>query len=300
MSTNKGTLIPVDYGTSASESRKLPIRVGLVLAAFPLEKATAFKYFLLLLNRLQEVFEFQFHDSPASDPLVSLLACTEALDAVATGDQLLDFATRLKADFDRKIVRHDLSPTYVSQIIIISLATLTNYHFLIRRSHVSLLALGEWDRSMSPPSAAEFLQVAILRAAYSAMEGGVWNTIHQGTRACIFDFTDNLDETRLMTLVGLGVCSECRQALIDDGYTDSPAEIRRIVERSWLGNRNTPGTPANIMAQFGYDLFFSKGFTSTWRERVRQFLQEDAAKEIIKLFFAVLLAGLLVWLGLKK
>jgi hypothetical protein len=124
---------------------------------------------------------------------------------------------------------------------------------------------------MSPPSAAEFLQVAILRAAYSAMEGGVWNTIHQGTRACIFDFTVNLEDTRLMTLVSLGVCSECREALVADGYPNAPDEIRRIVERSWLGNRNIPGTPANIMAQFGYDLFFSKGFTSTRRERLYQF-----------------------------
>jgi hypothetical protein len=54
------------------------------------------------------------------------------------------------------------------------------------------------------------------------------------------------------------------------------------------------------MAQFGYDLFFSKGFTSTRGERLFQFLEEDAAKELIKLLFGLLLAGLLLWLGLKR
>ncbi len=285
---------------SEFEKDKPPIRVALVLAGFPLEKATAFKYFLLLLNRLQRVFEFQFHDAPEDDELVAILSGKEALDSDEIREQLLDFAERLKADFDENIEHFDLSSTYASQIILISLATMTDLHFIVRKEHVSLLALGEWDRSMSPPSAAEFLQVAMLRAAYSAMEGGVWNTIHQGTRGCIFDFTNNLEDTRLMMLVGLGVCFECRQALVDDGYSDAPEEIRRIVERTWLGSRNIPGTPANIMAQFGYDLFFSKGFTSTWRERLRQSLQEDAAKELIKLFFGLMLAGLLLWLGLKE
>lgn len=285
--------------TTESQNRK-PTRVALVLAGFPLEKATAFKYFLLLLNRLQTTFEFQFHDPPADDPLVSMLAGKERLDADEIRPRLLDFAKQLKADFENNVQAFDLSSTYVSQIIILSRATLTNLHFLIRRNQVSLLALGEWDRSMSPPSAAEFLQVAVLRAAYSAMEGGVWNTIHYGTRACVFDFTDNLEDTRLMTLVGLGVCSECREALVADGYPEAPDEIRRIVERSWLGNRSIAGTPANIMAQFGYDLFFSKGFTSTRRERLLQFLEEDAAKELIKVLFGLLLAGLLLWLGLRK
>lgn len=282
------------------QNRSEPIRVALVLAAFPSEKATAFKYFLLLLNKLQQVFEFQFHDPPREDKLVPFLAAKGLKDPDETREHLLEFADRLKATFDANVRAFDLSTTYVSQVIVISLATLSNYHYLIRRKHVSLLALGKWDRGMAPPSAAEFLQVAILRVAYSALEGGVWNTIHQGTRACMFDFTRNLNDTRLMTLVGVGVCSECRRALVADGFTDAPDEIRQILERTWLGNRNTPGTPANIMAQFGYDLFFSKGFTSTFRERVRELLTEDAAKEVIKLLFGIIFLFLLVWLGLKS
>lgn len=278
----------------------LPIRVGLVLVAFPHEKSTAFKYFLLLLNRLQRTFEFAFYEAPSDDPLNAWLGSGNVLSANETREQLLGFADRLHLSAEEQINAFDLSSSYPSQIVIISLATLSNYHFLIRRRHVSLLALGEWDRSMAPPSAAEFLQVAVLRAAYSALEGGAWNSIHLGTRSCIFDFTDNLEDTRFMTLTGLGVCEECETALMRDGLAKSAVEIREVVNRSWLGSRSVPGTPANIMAQFGYDLFLTKGFTSTLRERVKQLLAEDAAKEFIKIVFAMLLAGLLFWLGWKK
>lgn len=277
-----------------------PIRVGLVLAAFPREKETAFKYFLLLLNRLQKTFEFAFYEPPENDPFIRLLGSGEVLDADETRGHLLGFAELLRRRAEGQVREFDLSSSYPAQIVIISLATLSNYHFLIRRKHVSLLALGEWDRSMAPPSAAEFLQVAVLRAAYSALEGGAWNSIHLGTRGCIFDFTANLEDTRFMTLTGLGVCEECERALKQDGMARSSTEIREVVNRSWLGARGTPGTPANIMAQFGYDLFLTKGFTSTLRERVRQLLEEDAAKELIKIIFAVILAGLVFWLGWKK
>ena len=53
------------------------------------------------------------------------------------------------------------------------------------------------------------------------------------------------------------------------------------------------------MALFGYDLFLTKGLTSTFRERATPLLEEDAAKELVKLVFAVIIAGLLFWLGLK-
>ena len=66
-----------------------------------------------------------------------------------------------------------------------------------------------------------------------------------------------------------------------------------------MGARSDPGTLANVMALFGYDLFLTKGLTSTFRERATPLLEEDAAKELVKLVFAVIIAGLLFWLGLK-
>jgi hypothetical protein len=193
----------------------------------------------------------------------------------------------------------DLAESWPTQIIVISLATLANAHYLIRRKKVSLLALGLWQREMAPPSAAEIVQLLVLRAAHSALERGVWNEIHAGTRACLFDFTANLEDTRHMALAGVGVCSACRRALMADGYSNAPEEIRRIVERTWLGDRDRPGTPAAIMASLGYDLYLTKGFSPTAGERALQIVREDGVKELLKVASGVLLLAILIMLGFK-
>jgi hypothetical protein len=296
--TSEALVTPPSRGPSRGAEG--PLRVGLVLGGFPSEKATAFKYFLLLLNRLQRTFEFEFYDPPAEDPLMGLLRSKDLLDANSVREKLPAFANRLRQSVDRVIQDFELAVTWPTQIIIVSLATLSNYHFLIRREKVSLLALGEWERSMAPPSAAEFVQVLVLRAAYSALQGAVWNSIHAGTRGCVFDFTDNLEDSRLMALAGIGVCSECAAALSADGHGSAAQEIQTVVQRAWLGDRKTPGTPAAIMASLGYDLYLTKGFTPTWRERLAEVLREDVFKGTINLIFALMLAALVLVLGLKK
>ena len=293
-------MMPDETEATAGAPPSVPISVALVLANFPQKQIPAFKYFLLLLNRLQRTFEFAFYDPPPDEPLTAALRSKKPVDPGSVRRHLLPFGASLKAIADETINRVDLARAFPSQIIVISQATLSNYHYLIRQKHVTLLALGEWERSMAPPSAAEFVQLVVLRAAYSATEKGAWETIHLGTKSCVFDYTRNLQDTRMMTLVGLGVCNECRQALEHDGFTQAPNEIAHVAERSWLGKRSDPGTPANIMARFGYDLYLTRGFTSTLGERFKQLLEEDAAKEFVKLLFLIAGTGLLVWFGLKN
>ena len=292
--------MPTETAASPSDTFVGPIAIALVLANFPSKQVPAFKFFILLLNRLQHTFEFAFYDADPDDPFMATLREKQLLNPDVVRAELVPFGGRLQAKARETIERYDLAPTFPTQVVVISQATLSNYHYLIRKRHVTLLALGEWERSMAPPSVAEFMQLVVLRAAYSATEKGAWETIHLGTRGCVFDFTRNLQDTRIMTLVGLGVCHDCRRALEKDGFTQSPDEIGHVVERSWLGKRSEPGTPANIMARLGYDLFLTRGFTSTFRERVTQLLEEDAAKELIKLIFLAVGTALLLWLGLKS
>jgi hypothetical protein len=153
---------------------------------------------------------------------------------------------------------------------------------------------------MAPPSLVEFLQLLLLRAPYSALEGHVWNTIHLGNRACIFDFTENLENTRYMALTGVGVCADCEAALIADGFPNAPAEIKHVAARGWRGDRSEPGTPANIMARLNYDLFLTKGFEPSFWQKARDIVAGDGLKELVKLIYAVLLAWLLFQLRWKK
>src|SRR3954470_120796 len=106
---------PVTTPGSRSLRPQERLRVGLVLGGFPSEKAAAFKYFLLLLNRLQETFEFEFYDSPADDPLVRILGSKKPVDAETVREMLPTFATSLKRSVDRVIRDFDLAASWPTQ-----------------------------------------------------------------------------------------------------------------------------------------------------------------------------------------
>ena len=275
-----------------------PMRIAIVFAAFPARDITPYKYFLLLLNQLQRSCEFELFDVDEDDEFIKELR-KSFVDADKVRNKLDAFSIRLRQQMSVAIENHDLVAEQPDQIIVVTGSILTDYHYLIRRNKTTMLALGLWEKSMAPPSLAEFLQLLVLRASYSALEGHVWNTIHFGNRACIFDFTENLENARFMALTGVGVCSECAAALARDGFPDAALEIRKIAGREWRGNREAPGTPANIMERLGYPLFLTKGFEPSLTERLWLLFTDEISKEVAKLIFAVLIAWLLFKAGWK-
>src|SRR5437773_11706684 len=132
----------------SSTTTRPSIGVALVLVGFPAEQVPAFKYFLLLLNRLQRTFEFAFYDSPADHPLVRMLNTYVPGDArfklvrrlwrrhrnkllAPPADlypHLLPFAAELKRCAAEAIKRFDLATAFPSQVIVITRITLSNYH----------------------------------------------------------------------------------------------------------------------------------------------------------------------------
>jgi hypothetical protein len=290
----------VSYDSSQTPLRSLPIRIGVVFAAFPAKDTAPYKYFTLLLNHLQRSCEYELFDLDETDEFVRLLEKPDNVDgdlmlvnADKARDALKSCGDRLRARIRSDIDLHDLAIEQPDQIVVVSGVTLSDYHYLIRRESTTMLALGQWDRFMAPPSLAEFLQLLLLRAPYSALEGHVWNKIHMGNRACIFDFTENLENTRFMALAGVGVCANCEAALVLDGFPNAPAEIRKVAAREWRGDRLAAGTPANIMAHLGYDLFLTRGFEPNFSERLRETFSSDGIKEFIKFMYAVVLAWLI-------
>jgi hypothetical protein len=270
-----------------------------VFAAFPANDITPYKYFLLLLNQLQQSCEFELFDVDENDEFIRGLAA-DVVDGDEARNGLEAFGTRLREQIHSAIKSNDLAVEYPDQLIVVTGVTLSDYHFLIRRKQTTMLALGQWKTSMAPPTLAEFLQLLLLRAPFSALEGNVWNNIHLGTRACIFDFTDNLEHTRFMALAGVGVCSNCAAALGRDGFPNAAAEIRRVAGREWRGDRATPGTPANVMDRLGYDLFLTKDFEPSVSERLRRGLTDALGSELVKFVFAVLIAWIIFRLGWSK
>ena len=290
---------PENQATTTPADHQPPIRVGVAFAAFPVRDITPYKYFVLLLNRLQHSCEYELVDIYRKDHYVKWLR-QKLVPANPARDSLAKFGARIHEQIAAAIDVHGLAVEQPDQLVIVTGATLSDYHYLIRRDKTTLLALGQWERFMAPPSLAEFLQLLLLRAPFSALEGAVWENIHLGNRACVFDFTDNLENTRFMALAGVGVCESCEAALKEDGYPAAPEEIRRVAAREWRGELGTAGTPANIMARLGYNLFLTKGFEPGVVDRLRKIFTDDTVKELIKFSFAALLAWLVFTKGWKK
>ncbi len=280
----------------AAQHLSIPLRVGIAFAAFPAKDITPYKYFLLLLNHLQRSCEFELFDIPEDDGFVRALSA-KVVDGDEARAGLEAFGVRFRRNLIETAEAHDLSTGQPHHFIVVTGVTLSDSHYLIRRKQTTMLALGQWEKYMAPPSLAEFLQLLVLRAPYSALEGHVWNTIHLGSRGCIFDFTENLDNARLMALTGVGVCSECAAALARDGFPHAADEIRRVAGRDWRGDRASAGTPANVMERLGYPLYLTKSFEPSLRERLNLLLTEEIAKEVIKFAFAVFIAWLIFRAG---
>lgn len=313
-------MVTGSVGESDKESGggDLPIRVGIVFAAFPAKNIVPYLYYLLLLNRLQKTIQIELFEIDTSDPFVSLLNVkpphneifkkkkVQQANATQVRSELDAFSKRIRDQLTKSVKDFDVAKEQPDQIIIITGAVLSDLHYLVRRNSTSLLAVGLWERTMSPPSLAEFLQLLVLRTAYSAYSHKstdgecIWNSIHLGIRACIFDFTANLDHARLMALTGVGVCGDCERALVADGLPSAPAEIKTIARNEWRGGRSMPGTPAHIMATMGYNLYATKGFEPTVMEQIGQLIISEGFKGFLNIIVAIIAALIAAILGLKS
>jgi hypothetical protein len=249
---------------------------------------------VVLLNRMQKSVQYEIFDCPENDHYVRLLEKLSIEGNQARGG-LEAFGSRLRESIQAGMKEYKLNQVMPDQLIVITGVTLDDEYYLIRKGLTTLLALGQWNSHMAPPSLAEFLQLLLLRAPFTALQKETWGSRHFGSRGCINDFTANLEYARLMALSGVGVCHDCEEALKRDGFPNAAREIRRIARHRWRGAKSSPGTPANVMARLGYDLYLTKGFESSWLEKIKAAVTEGVTSEVIKIVFAILIA----WAGIK-
>ena len=245
-------------------------------------------------------FEYEFFPEEITDELISELGKSTELDREDTRVLAAGFPTRFKTALSKMITEYQIVDHKVPDYFIVaSMARFTDDYFSIRAPGVSIIALGNWKEYMAPPSIFEFIQTLVVREAVASVCPALRSSIHLGSKGCICDFNWSLGDARLKVLNGF-VCSYCRDALESTGYTTLAAEVEEVLARNWIGNLNAPTSVASILAKLGINLFVTKGLKATWGESVLNTVREDGAKELIKLLFGILLAGLLVYLGLKS
>jgi hypothetical protein len=276
-----------------------PLRIGVILDPLRDLNKAALRYLIVHLNTLQTLFEFELLSAEKGDPVVAFLQQETPVSSGACQAMLFDFGERVISKVVETQQRLGLADRSLpGALAVICQAKFADGLYSVKDGPVVVQALGNWDRSMAPPSIFEFILTLLIRQGAGLLVPSMAGGIHLGTKGCIFDFTENLDEARYKALQSY-VCSACRRRLAAQDAGSLADEIVRVVDMKWLGRLCNPYSPAAIVSKLGYNLFVTKGVRPTWRESALSGFRDAGVKETIRLVSSVVLAGLLLWLGLK-
>jgi hypothetical protein len=279
----------------------LPSRIGILLGDLGEVNIVALKYLIVHLNTLQSDFEFEFCPTDKHDSVLKLTSKVSEIDRKSLRTELPNFLERTCTFLIHRSQVYKLSQTdFPDKFILLTMARFSDGYYSVRVAGMTVLALGNWERHMAPPSLLEFFITLVLRQAVSLVSPSLRGSVHLGTKGCLFDFTASLEDVRLKTLQGF-ICGDCRASLAIDGHAQLAEHLPLVLDTGkWLGKTEDPTTPAGIVSSLGYDLFKTKGVKPSFWERTQAIFREEGVKELIKLLGGITLAALLLWLGLKK
>jgi len=279
-------------------------RIGIILADMGKVNVPVLKFLILHMNTLQQTFEFEFLPT-YEDEFLQKLSKQTSVDRNEIKGAVPLFLDRYQKYLQEEVAVYRIKdmelPT--DHLILLSMACFNDNYYTTRKNGLAILALGNWEASMAPPSLIEFIYTLILRESVTFISSSLSGSVHLGTKGCLCDFTAPLSEVRLKVLNGF-VCSYCRAALQSDGFAILADELVHILGKDWIGTSTDPRTPAGIAANLGYDLFITKGLKASKWEIMLTLLQQEGVKQLISIVGAVLqfilIALLILWLGLKR
>jgi hypothetical protein len=255
-------------------------------------------FLVLCMNRQQTSFQYEFLPFEPDDEFLSPLYDGADLDRDDARTRAHAFCQRYRDYLDGLSEHYGLREPAPGYFVAITMASFTDNYYAMRQGNLSILALGNWKRSMAPPSLLEFVLTLLVRESVAVASRPLRTSIHLGTKGCLFDFSPSLSEVRQKVLNGF-VCAYCRAALEADGLPDLAAELEAGLGRHGLGMPTEPNTPAGIASNLGYHLFVTKGLKATAWESFKTTLRQETAKQLATVAGVLLLAALLVLLRLK-
>ena len=285
--------------SSETVSKQSPARVGVILADLGKLNLSALKYLIVHLNTLQHSIEFELLAPNSNDPFLVALSHEKVADRDKCRDMLSSFRDRIVQQFDHERKEYDLADASLpANFVVVSLAKFSDEHYGLKAGPVQVQALGNWERSMAPPSILEFIIVLLMRQGASFVTPSLSKSVHLGTKGCLFDFTADLGEARYKALQSF-ICGDCRERMHGAGAVNLASDLEHMLDLKWLGEPSDPHCPAGIVAKLGYNLFLTKRIEPTRWETFVSVLRDEGTKEFVKIVFAILLAAILLRLGLK-
>jgi hypothetical protein len=289
-------------GTAAEKSpRAQRHRIG-ILSHMGQVNDAALRFLILKMNTIQSSFEFEFVPFDPGDPFLAILQPGSRVDRASLHSKCEELRVRQTKLFHAFNIGFDTNEPPPDHLIVLSTACFSDNHYSMRSNGISVVALGNWRRSMAPPSILEFVLTLTVREAIASASHRLRGSVHLGTKGCPCDVTPSLADARQKVLSSY-LCSYCKQSLEDDGLAALIPDIERMLTKSWLGSAQDPSSVAGITSALGHDLFIVKGLRPTFLETIRVTLHQEGAKQILAtggtIVAAILVAAVLVLLGLR-
>jgi hypothetical protein len=273
-------------------------RIGILLSGLEKANLPVLHFLVLYMNSLQSTFEYEFLPTAPQDELIQMLSAPTPINREEVRAKTPAFIERYRDWLEKLIVDYELREPPPEYFVIVGLAHFSDNFYTMRQGPLSVLALGNWDRVMAPPSLLEFILTLIVRESVAAISESLRSSIHLGTKGCLCDFTLSLTDVRYKIFNGF-ICQYCRAALQHDGLPGVADELTRVLGRKWLGNTTDSNSPASIALKLGYNLFTTKGLEATKWEKFLSLIQEEGIKQFITIIGAIIIAVSLILLGLK-
>jgi hypothetical protein len=222
----------------------------------------AFKYFLLSLNKQQELYEFVFPETH------QYLFTKEHYES----NELFDyFRTQI-----RPLLNLETNPDYFLNVIKPSIGSNL---FFDCQGNISFITTDTWDKLFSPPSLFEYLFQCIV-ASLLFMHPEIDLGSHRETRGCYFDYTYFKNDRKVDIVLGY-VCQGCQSKIIKGAGQEFFNQIKQLINRRWIGEVTTNDSVAyNLKKFFKFDIDKDSGFNKTAWEKIREHLYE-VPKEVL-------------------
>lgn len=273
-------------------------RVGIVLTSLNGLNVDSLRYLILYQNTLQENFEFSFLRAPDNNKLVSLLESESPVSRKEVEAQARVFVRQYRDNLEERSSQYRARADVPSTLVFLSTAKFSDNFYRTSGNGWDLIALGNWERFMAPPSIIEFFIHFVVRCAVDASCAPNEPLSHYSTKGCLYDFNSMLSDSKYAVLTGF-LCSECSTHIERITSKQNIDSVKLLVKKEWLGSKDNPSDVSAMAKKLGYDLFHTSGVKQTFGEKIQAIVEEELPKQILKIVGAVLLASLLLWLGLK-
>lgn len=276
-----------------------PLKIGIILNFSENINVTALKYLILYQNVIQESIEFQILPNPQDSTLLDKLKTNAELNREDIEEEIKNYEESYLEWLNKRALEYGLRSENHDCVVVVSMAKFSDNYYLSWGKEWAIIALGHWERVMAPPSVFESILTLLLQVTIDVACGEDWPRRHHSTKGCTFDFTASLSDARYKALTGY-ICSTCEKTIVESCSERFFNDVKKLHTKDWLGTPDSPSVASLTVKKLGYDLFYTKGVKPSFSERIRQTLEEELVKNILKIMGTIIVAVILVWLGLKS